>query len=272
MDHIPSSVYRFQLSKTFKISDATKQISYLHDLGIEGVYCSPIFQAHDYGYDVTNPNLFNPDLGTLQEFELFCAELKAHNMKQILDIVPNHMGIKGNKNEWWIDVLRNGKQSRFADYFDIDWQTLNGKVLLPILGDTLEKVLANNLISRPSPEWIQYYDYLLPIHAGFETDLQKILEKQHYVLCHWRLADEKLNYRRFLTINDLIGIRIEHEHVYHSHHKWAFELLHANKVQGLRIDHPDGLYDPTQYIERIAKEAPPLIWLEKILEESEQLP
>lgn len=299
MQQIPASVYRLQMSDlTFK--EATKLIPYLHQLGIEGVYCSPIFQAYSYGYDVTNPNKLDPSLGSAVEYDTFCQELSKHGMQQILDLIPNHMGIKGETNVWFRDVLEKGAASPFAEFFDIDWAAGKGKVVLTILDRTLDEALTANLFELVWKEgfFIRVFDFFLPVSyatyglmvntllpatkAEFiktykagnipQSGLKRLLEHQFYRLEPWTQAGKESNYRRFFNINELIAIHIEKKTVFDLHHKLAFELLAAGKVQGLRIDHPDGLWDPATYLARVRAQNPALIWVEKILDFDEPLP
>ncbi len=328
MDEIPSSVYRLQMNKNFSLKKATALLSYLFDLGIE---------SFNHDYDITNPCRLNPDLGSLADFEDFCSQMRKYKMKLLLDIVPNHMGIKGNKNLWWIDVLEKGQSSTFANIFDINWTPekleLQGKILLPILDKPYEQVLKERQIELfwEKGFWVRYFDYLLPIcystyprilengqkDLSFEKNkewlkylllansgskeqfisfydksfsvqnctknilssfnknsnlLHKLLENQFYRLAYWVIAGQEINYRRFFNINELIAIHIENEQVLNMHHNWIFDLISLGKVQGLRIDHPDGLYDPSQYFERVRKKKPAFIWIEKILDFKEPLP
>lgn len=294
---VPASVYRLQLSKEFPLSRAIAIIPYLNALGIEGLYCSPIFDSESsHGYDVTNPNALSPALGTLEEWEKLCTLLKEFKMFQVLDVVPNHMGIKGD-NLWWIDVLRDGPQSRYAVFFDINWnpekEELKNKILLPILEALYGNTLENGLIELVWEDgfWIKYRDFKLPIckeseprkedleaYKGKKGDsksfdlLHELLEKQHYRLSYWRVAGQEINYRRFFNINELVAIHIENENVLKEHHRWIFNLIQTEKVQGLRIDHPDGLYNPAEYFKRIKVEKPGFIIVEKILDFKEPLP
>lgn len=318
MKKIPSSVYHLLLSKNFPLKKASQLIPYLYELGIEGICCSPLFESYNHGYDVTNPNLFNPELGTEKDLKEFFNQLKRYGLKHILDVVPNHMGIKGDKNVWWMDVLENGPTSAYADFFDINWNPENkehkDKIILPILGEPLENLLKVKKIQLIWKKgfWIQYYDYILPVSAtayasilenekhfaynknqliiscGKSHSAQRritnilsrinknpsllltVLKKQFYVLENW-LSLER-NYRRFFNINDLIAIHIENNKVFNAHHRFVFDLIRQGHIQGLRIDHPDGLYDPTQYLKRIRKKKPGILWVEKILVKGECLP
>ncbi|MES2344778.1 MAG: malto-oligosyltrehalose synthase [Chlamydiota bacterium] len=324
LSEIPTSVYRLQFSKTFSLKNALKILPYLNNLGIDGVYCSPLFEsAGTYGYDITNPNQLDPLIGSMKDYEQFCSSLKELSMKQLLDVVPNHMGIKGNKNKWWLDVLEKGPKSPLADFFDIQWAhgnpSLRNKVVLPILQDSYEKTLKNGLIrlSWNDGFCITYADFELPVaectypfifkcstpntlpvqkkvllelyqksesirlqikeltqhfNKNCLDHLHELLEKQFYRLSHWTVAGQEVNYRRFFNINELAAIHIEKEEVFKTHHALIFQLLNTNKIQGIRIDHPDGLYDPTEYFIRIKKANSPLIIVEKILKFKEQLP
>lgn len=294
LEDIPTSVYRIQLSEKFPLKSAIALIPYLESLGIEGLYCSPIFlSGSSSGYDVLDPNLLNPNLGVLEDWELLCNTLKEKGMKLVLDIVPNHMSIKSSQNQWWYDVLKNGKDSPYAHYFDINWE--KNKIILPILEASYGYLLENGQIqlSYDGDFWIVYRDYKLPLalpsslfllKEGVEIAqllktynesskaLHELLEMQYYRLAYWKVAGQEINYRRFFDINDLIAIHIENEKVLNDHHKWIFEILSSKKAQGVRVDHPDGLYDPTEYFRRLKKAGPSFIIIEKVLDMNESLP
>src|SRR5262245_10319670 len=145
---IPRATYRLQLNSTFTFKDAIALVPYLAELGISHVYCSPYFRARPgsmHGYDVVDHNAINPEVGTREELESFVRALRAHGMGHILDFVPNHVGIMGADNAWWMDVLENGRASRYADFFDIDWfppnPALAGRLLVPALGDPYGVIL-----------------------------------------------------------------------------------------------------------------------------------
>lgn len=262
MRKIPSSVYRIQITEKFPLKKAASLIPYLHDLGIEGVYCSPLYECFQDGYNVSNPTRLNPGFGTAKDFEEFCAALKKHNMKFLFDVVSNHMSIKGDRNVWWNDVLKHGKASKYADYFDIENVE---KIDLPILQKPYRESLKEIRMEGNS---IRYGDYILPLNCEPKGSLDEILEKQFY---HFRYWKEPCSYRRFFNYNDLIALRMEKEKVFKDHHEWVFQLLRQDKIQGLRIDHCDGFYDPEQYFERIQKHKPPLLIVEKILSTGELL-
>ncbi|MBU0604809.1 MAG: malto-oligosyltrehalose synthase [Candidatus Omnitrophica bacterium] len=364
---IPSAVYRIQLNRDFMFKDAEIILPYLKELGVEAVYCSPYFQASPgsvHGYNVTDPNLINPEIGSPEEYEQFCGALAKNGLGQIVDVVPNHMGVSGNNNSWWLDVLENGPSSLYARYFDIDWkpvkQELEGKVLLPVLGDLYGRVLENqeirlsfekgefsivyhdhrfpidpktypeilehaigdlekeltgehpdyleylsvitafknlpsatdcsaekmternrekdiakqrlnSLVSR-SPAVRKFVDSLLVFFNGVKADprsfdpMDQLLNYQHYRLALWSVASQEINYRRFFDINELAAIRVEDEEVFRHYHQLLFDLIRQGKVHGLRIDHPDGLYDPPAYFRRLQRE----YLLQMALKESEE--
>ncbi len=289
--NIPSSVYRLQLNEDFPLKKAIKVLPYLMDLGVEGVYCSPFYDAYSaHGYDVTDPNKLNPKIGTLQEYLQFCAQLKKLGLKQIVDVVPNHMGIKGGRNKWWQDVLEKGPNSEYASFFDINWfpekRELQERVLLPILGSNYGLALENQEITlhqEGGKYWLQYADFPLPIATRSSPLLKgkgkhsveyldRLLEAQYYRLSYWRVASHEINYRRFFNIHELVALRIEEKQVLEAHHKWLFELIEAGHIQGLRIDHPDGLYDPVAYFDSLRSRFSLYTVVEKILDREEQLP
>lgn len=322
MSSIATSVYHLQINEKLPIKKVVALLPYLEELGIDGIYSSSIFDAASlHGYDIVNPNKINPLIGTNEDFDELCLELKKREMKLILDVVPNHMGIKGTKNKWWIDVLENGPTSPFADFFDIDWdplkRELKNKVLLPILGTTYGQALLNQELKLIWDDgfWISYHEYQLPLnlasysalldepdksklieryynepsfakkiedlltlyngskgnHDSFDL-LHDLLQKQYFRLSSWLVAGQEINYRRFFNINELIAIHIEKEAVLNQHHNLIFHFIAEDKIQGVRIDHPDGLYDPKTYFKRLQNHKPPLVVIEKILDLDEKLP
>ncbi len=381
---IPSSTYRLQFNRTFTFSQAREIVPYLEHLGITDCYASPYFQARAesmHGYDITDHNQLNAAIGTREEYDHWVADLHARGMGQILDFVPNHMGIGEALNRWWADVLENGPSSLYAPYFDIDWRPLKSdlrdKVLLPILGDQYGRVLERGELKVCFEEgafFLCYYEHELPIAPGTyrhileialanlapskeeefygefqsiltaleylprrnETNPERIAERgrekeivkrrlerrcqeaprvqqaiddalvqingtvgeprsfdaldellnaQAYRLAFWRVAAEEINYRRFFDVNDLAAIRMERPEVFDAAHGLLLELVRCGAVTGLRIDHPDGLYLPREYLRKLqsrcAEElAFPMpangravyLLAEKILTGSEQLP
>jgi (1->4)-alpha-D-glucan 1-alpha-D-glucosylmutase len=345
---IPVATYRLQFNHWFTFADATSIVPYLHELGISDCYASPYFKARKgslHGYDIIDHNSLNPEIGTEKEYNEFVDALKHGRMGQVLDIVPNHMGIADDGNLWWMDVLENGPSSVYANFFDIDWQPvkdeLQNKVLLPILGDQYGLVLENQELHLSFEEgsfFIYYYDRRLPVaptsykkilrhriedlekdmgmdHPALqellsiltaldhlpprtEKDPEKIIERrrekeivkkrlsnlyrederthvfldenvrifngtkgeagsfdllddllnaQAYRLAHWRVATEEINFRRFFDINELAAIQMENPEVFKEAHRLIFRLIREGRVTGLRVDHPDGLYDPAEY-------------------------
>ena len=192
---IPVSTYRLQFNRDFRFADALKIVDYLHELGITDVYASPILKARPgstHGYDVTDPNQINPELGTPEEFDEFSRALQARGMGLLLDIVPNHMSASLD-NPWWFEVLEQGEESRHAQFFDVNWDSK--KILLPILatpyGEALESEELQLRVENGRPI-VQYYEHKLPIAAGAENfngnAIDQVLSRQHYRLAHWRKA------------------------------------------------------------------------------------
>jgi (1->4)-alpha-D-glucan 1-alpha-D-glucosylmutase len=385
---IPTATYRLQFNRNFSFRDAAALVPYLASLGISHCYASPYLRARPgsmHGYDIIDHNSLNPEIGTAQDYDHFVSELHRHGMGQVLDIVPNHMGIMGSDNSWWLDVLENGQASQFAEFFDIDWEPikdeLHGKILVPVLGDQygyiLEKGELHLSFDPQRGEFsIVYFQHRFPIDPreyprvllhgweNLEQDVQEInedllelrsiatalshlppraelddeqrterirekevqknrlaalvlrsqlarehiekgveelngvpgdpksfdalhelIKAQAYRLAQWRVAADDINYRRFFDINDLAALRMEREVVFAATHGFILELIAQGKVNGLRIDHPDGLYDPARYFQRLrasieqseavsqpAQESGKYIVIEKILSDDERLP
>jgi len=382
---IPTSTYRLQLNRDFPFAAAGEILDYLQELGVGAIYSSPFFQARPgsgHGYDIADHGSIDRALGGREAFDAFTDQLEKKGMLHVADFVPNHMGIGGDSNPWWMDVLENGPSSIYSHCFDIDWDPLKdqlaNKVLLPILGDQYGRILERGELrlemesgsfhvrywehilplnprtyphilekaaeglkeeSEEDPDWIELRSiitactYLPPrtesdperiaerarekevikrrlerlmeesttvAHAvgaaieyfngqvGFPRSfdaLDGLLNDQAYRLSFWRTAAEEINYRRFFDINDLAAIRMEQADVFDSTHALLFELVGQDRVQGLRMDHPDGLYDPKGYFDRVQREIGQLeswrsrpdgrnIWMvgEKILSHRERLP
>jgi (1->4)-alpha-D-glucan 1-alpha-D-glucosylmutase len=343
---IPTCTYRLQFNRWFTFAQAREIVPYLHLLGVSDVYASPYFQAGPeslHGYDIADHNRLNTAVGSRKDYDAWVAQLHAHGMGQVLDFVPNHVGITDERNAWWMDVLENGPSSTYAPYFDIDWEPLKtdlrNKVLLPILGDQYGRVLERGELQVHFEEGTFYllcsgrrlpiapgtYRYVLEIalqnlaeykEETFYAELQSILtaldylpkrtetdpkriaerarekeiikrrlerrcieapqvrqaiEKaltlingipgdprsfdkldellnaQSYRLAFWRVAAEEINYRRFFDVNELAAIRVELPEVFDAVHRLVLELVSIGAVSGLRIDHPDGLYLPSEY-------------------------
>jgi len=288
---IPSSTYRIQFRNGMTFDGAAALVPYLKQLGISHLYASPIFTAttgSTHGYDVTDANEFDPTLGGREGFDRLSGALQKHGLGLILDIVPNHMA-SSLENPWWHDVVENGKESRFSHYFDIDWSR---RLTLPFLGDTFEKVLAaGDLEVKPHPTtqkpalayFDTYYPLSPPTYQGREqevlaiadaADIVKLHDQQPWRLMSWRDAPRELSYRRFFEITGLVGLRVEDPDVFDAAHKTVLELVRDGRVDGLRIDHVDGLADPKAYLERLRQAVGPDTYLviEKILGDGEQIP
>jgi (1->4)-alpha-D-glucan 1-alpha-D-glucosylmutase len=350
------ATYRLQFHRRFTFGDAQTLVPYLADLGVSHLYASPIMEARPgstHGYDIIDHHRINPEIGGETGFQALVAELHAHGMGLILDIVSNHMGVGGRDNAWWLDVLEWGQESPFAAYFDINWDAertdLKNRVLLPVLGNQYGAILEQGGIElRFDPAegsfsaW--YFDHRFPISprsyaaileagggslpniaedftafrgcqptaareraaalkhrlaeiagepiaaAAIATALQlfngrigspasfrrlhRLLDAQAYRLAYWRVAREEINYRRFFDINDLAGLRVELPQLFEETHRRVFDMIERGEVQGLRIDHIDGLFDPAGYCatlqQRVAR--PLYIVVEKILARYEGLP
>ena len=359
--HVPVSTYRLQLHKGFTFDDASAIAKYLYDLGISHVYSSPYLQAAPgsmHGYDVVDHQRVNEELGGAEAHERFCKTFGENGLGQVLDIVPNHMAI-GSQNRFWWDVLENGASSRYASFFDIDWnpqeERLRDKVLVPILGDQYGRVLESGgiKVSRSGPNFfIEAAGEKFPaaptslpailakaaVYAGSDAlsftaasfgrlpnpsfdstgdarrtvlarhrdkvvitqflarlcaeqfavceaidravtelnadldSLDDFLNHQNYRLAYWKTADQQLGYRRFFDVNTLIGLRMERAHVFEETHALILDWLRRGVLDGVRVDHPDGLRDPLEYFERL-REAAPNAWIigEKILAAGEFL-
>ncbi|GLQ38353.1 malto-oligosyltrehalose synthase [Rhizobium albus] len=280
--NFPTSTYRLQFRNGMDFEEACSLVPYLAELGISHLYASPIFTAASdstHGYDVTDYNEIDPVLGGRDGFDRLVQTLREHRIGLILDIVPNHMAASP-ENPWWNDVLRQGEASPHARHFDVDWSR---PITLPVLGQPLEAVLADGELhlerDATGTGHIAYFDQLFPLsperaaHAH-AVDIKELLAEQHYELMHWKEARRTLSYRRFFEVTGLIGVRVEEEETFRESHRLALDLLHGGQIDGLRIDHVDGLADPTAYLKRLRSAIGPDAYLvvEKILAGDEQLP
>ncbi len=275
------STYRLQLAG-LGFEGARQLVDYLSDFGIETLYVSPIFAAvpgSAHGYDVIDPTRLDPSLGTAAEFEGLLAELNAHNMRLLIDIVPNHMAVHPD-NRWWWDTLRRGEDSPFADTFDIDWSRQHGRVLVPSLPGPLAEYLDSISFGEDDAErFVVLADQRFPLAKGSRTtsDVKALLARQHYRPAFWRLSNDEGNYRRFFDIDALIGVRVEDPHVFDRTHHYLGELASDARITGWRVDHIDGLTDPAEYLRRLRalapseRRTPPIILVEKILANDEAL-
>ncbi|MCG8400525.1 MAG: malto-oligosyltrehalose synthase [Firmicutes bacterium] len=368
---VPAATYRLQFNRAFGLDHARALVPYLHALGVTDLYASPLLQARPgsgHGYDVTDPARLNRELGGERAFAGLAEALRRHGMGLLLDIVPNHMAASA-ENPWWANVLRHGRGSPYARYFDINWQSarpgLTGRVLLPILGLPYGEALENGEITLVLAEagfQVRYHDHRLPVkpgsyrqllaefiasgqhgdpgpaprqlaelaaeldklpppadtcfttafreitgrlwrlyHTNPETEtfidntlraingtkgetasfhrLDALLAGQHYRLAFWPTANREINYRRFFSISELVSVRAEDENVMAATHELVLHLARDGQVNGLRIDHIDGLHDPEAYLNRLQEslagpgERPGFyVLVEKILGAEEELP
>jgi malto-oligosyltrehalose synthase len=279
----PVSAYRLQLTSDFGFDAAAELAGYLADLGVTHVYLSPILQAvpgSRHGYDVVDHSRVSADLGGEDAFRAMVRQFREHRLGVIVDVVPNHMALSPpeslNRQLW--SVLAEGTQSRYAHWFDVDWAAQDGRFLLPILAGPAEQCLADFTIDAGSTmdagPVLRYHDHVLPVRAGTEQlPLRELLDAQHYRLADWREASTALNWRRFFDITSLIAIKVEDPAVFADTHEVLLRLVAEGLIDGLRIDHPDGLAGPGEYLDRLA-DATGGAWVvvEKILETGEQLP
>ena len=280
-----SATYRLQLNHGFTLRDTLAVVPYLHQLGVSHVYSSPLLMARPgsmHGYDVVDPMRLNPELGTEDDLRALVRALHEREMGLVLDIVPNHMSTD-SANPYWDDVLRHGQASRYAHWFDIDWsppqRALAGRVLLPVLGRGLDVALGRGEITLAATDdtvRVRYFDHSFPVdpatipealaraaRAGSDAvarfaegrdgrrRLRALLSAQHYVLAHWRRAAREINYRRFFNIDDLVALRMEDRSVFDATHARILAWVADGTLDGLRVDHIDGLLDPRAYLERL---------------------
>jgi len=352
--HIPRATYRLQLNRDFTFAKAEAIVPYLSSIGISHCYVSPCLKARPgsmHGYDIVDHNSLNPEIGSSEDFDRLVTALHKHDMGLILDIVPNHMGVMGSDNAWWLDVLENGEASVYAGFFDIEWhplkEELQGKVLVPVLHDHYGAVLESGdlklvfnsargefdiwyrenrfpidpkeyprvlqpcgakvteMLGEQNPDQLEFQSLItafghLPgrqetssdriaernrdkeihkrrlaelcarsseipsciqravdsingnaAHSESFEELHELIKAQAFRLANWRVAADDINYRRFFDTNDLAGLRTENETVFQATHRLVLSLVAEGKVDGLRLDHPDGLYNPAQYFERL---------------------
>ena len=328
----PRSTYRLQFHAGFTFDDATALIPYLSALGVTHVYASPYLKARagsTHGYDIVDHGELNPEIGTPADYRRFVDTLRAHGMGHILDFVPNHMGVGGDDNAWWLDLLTWGEDSHYADYFDVDWRPLrtelHGKILLPFLGRQYGEVLDAGELRWEYVDGgfaLRYYEHRFPLApptydlaldgakpaslASFaplfraldtmpehvarrdaaaslrrllaETEaanarahaerldaeretpegkarIERVVDAQHWRPSSWQVAAEEINYRRFFDINALAALRMENVNCFGDAHRLVFALIERGDVDGLRIDHVDGLFDPIGYCDLLRSRA-----------------
>jgi len=275
---IPSATYRLQLHKDFTLDDAAAQVKYLAQLGISHLYLSPILVARAgsmHGYDVVDHSQINPELGGAAALRRLAAACHEVGLGIILDIVPNHMAV-GTENKMWQDVLENGQSSLYARVFDIDFESQNsdlaGKVVVPVLGEPYGQALAGGTLqlvvdTEHEKFVVEYGPHRFPLRPEdndriadgadmTQTDLSEwkspralhaLLERQNFRLYWWRAAGDVINWRRFFDVNELAGLRVEDASVYQRVHGVIFQLYAEGLIDGVRVDHIDGLADPASY-------------------------
>lgn len=271
----PVSTYRLQIRPGFTLQDAAATVPYLKSLGVDWIYLSPILtaeQGSDHGYDVTDPATVDPDRGGPEGLLAASKAARDAGMGVLVDIVPNHVGVATPaQNPWWWSLLKEGRDSRYAQAFDVDWDFGGGRIRIPVLGDDSG---LDELEIRDGE--LRYYDHRFPLAAGSYAegdDPRQVHDRQHYELIGWRRADNELNYRRFFAVNTLAGIRVEIPAVFDEAHEEVVRWFYEGLVDGLRIDHPDGLADPEGYLRRLREVTDgSYLLIEKILEPGEVLP
>ena len=308
MDRPLVGTYRLQLRPGFGFGDAADLVPYLADLGISHLYLSPVFEAapgSTHGYDIVDYNRLRAELGGADAFAGLVQAAHEHGLGIVLDIVPHHMAAVA-ENAWWWSVLERGQDSPYAHHFDIDWdpptRRLRGSVLLPVLGDHYGRVLESGelRLERGKQDALvaRYYDHVAPLSpetadeiwaiagrrgtgvdevlAEINADRDRvdaILDRQHHRFARWQSANHELDYRRFFDIDSLVALRSERADVFVDCHEVVLRLVLEGAVDGLRVDHVDGLRDPAGYLERLRSHAPDAwIVVEKILRPGEELP
>ena len=284
---LPASTYRLQVSSEFTLDDVAGIADYVQALGADWLYLSPLLQAtrgSTHGYDVVDHGAVDEERGGTSALERAVAAARAQGLGVLVDIVPNHMGVAdARQNRWWWELLRTGQFGRFAEAFDVDWALTDGRVRLPVLGDDLPTTIASGALTL-TDDAVKVYESEFPLAEGTAdfvadrsaaspADLRRVLDQQHYELVHWTREDAELNYRRFFAVSTLAAIRVEVPWVFAESHAEIARWVREGLVDGLRVDHPDGLRDPGSYLDDLAELTGHLpVWVEKILEGDEQLP
>jgi (1->4)-alpha-D-glucan 1-alpha-D-glucosylmutase len=268
----PAATYRVQVRPEFPLSATAELAGYLRDLGVSHLYTSPLLTAtpgSQHGYDVVDHRAVNPEIGGEDGRRTLVAALRDAGLGLVVDIVPNHAGIAvpAANHAWW-DVLKHGREAHHAGWFDIDWA--RGRLVVPVLADEPDAI--DQL--KVAGDELHYYDHRFPIAPGTQGGSpREVHDRQHYELVSWRRGDTEVNYRRFFAITTLAGLRVEDPAVFDATHAEILRWYADGDVQGIRVDHPDGLRDPADYLRHLRHVAPDA-WLivEKILEPGEKLP
>jgi (1->4)-alpha-D-glucan 1-alpha-D-glucosylmutase len=266
----PISTYRLQITEDFDLFHAASRLRYLHELGVDWVYLSPLLAAEPgstHGYDVVAFDHIDPSRGGTEGLGTLSAEARRLGMGVLVDIVPNHVGVATPAEDaWWWDVLQHGQESEHASAFDIEWAAGHGRLLIPVVGDGDEDAIQVTLSDSGAGE-LWYHDLRFPLAPGTTTH-----DEQHYRLVNWQLADDSLNYRRFFAVNSLAAVRVEDPEVFAETHIEIRRWFDEGLVDGLRVDHPDGLRDPKRYLDDLsALTGGAYVLVEKILEPGETL-
>ena len=275
------STYRFQLGPGRGFAAVAAAADHLADLGVSHAYLSPVLAAgrgSTHGYDVVDHARINPELGGEEGLLAAAEALHRRGIGLVVDVVPNHMAIPvpESLNAVLWSVLRDGPTSGYARWFDVDWRE-HRSLLVPVLGRPIDEVLDAGDLSLDELDGepvVRYFDHVFPVRRGTEgLPLEALLDSQHYRLAYWQVSDEEVNYRRFFDVDTLVAVRVEDEGVFDATHELLLRLVDDGVVDGLRIDHPDGLADPRRYLRRLASRTDGAwVVVEKILEPGELLP
>ncbi|WJY00098.1 malto-oligosyltrehalose synthase [Curtobacterium sp. 458] len=271
---VPTSTYRLQITPDFDLSRAREVVDYVHDLGADWLYLSPVLQAEpgsQHGYDVVDHTRVDVERGGDEAFRALAEAAHAAGLGVLVDVVPNHVGVATpSANPWWWSLLEQGQGSPVAWAFDVDWEAADGRIRVPVLDDRLldavelrdDRLYVGETAYPTAPGTVHAGGSVADVHA-----------RQHYEFVHWKRADHELNYRRFFAVNTLAAIRVEEPEVFAASHGVIGGWFRDGLVDGLRIDHPDGLYDPAGYLDDLAGLTGGAYTLvEKILEPGEELP
>jgi (1->4)-alpha-D-glucan 1-alpha-D-glucosylmutase len=276
---LPASTYRLQITAEFDLFQAAGLVDYVRGLGVDWVYVSPILRSSkgsNHGYDVVDNSVIDPARGGPEGFAALSKACHDAGLGLLVDIVPNHLGVAdATENAWWWDVLEKGRDSRYAEAFDIDWDFGGGRLRIPVLGDATDDSDPLDDLVLVGGE-LRYFENRYPVAAGTASDgasAREVHDRQHYELINWRRADAELNYRRFFAVNTLAAVRVEVPSVFEESHAEILRWINEGLADGLRVDHPDGLADPGGYLDQLAAATGgTYVLVEKILEGPERLP